>query len=215
MPTIDELTIADEPEAWSALGFEVQGDACRLGEVRVHLAGRGAGHGLVSWSLRDLQRGDLDGLVTEQSARPPHPRAAEHPNGAIAIDHIVAVSSDFPRSVSALQQAGLDLRRVREEPTPAGAPRQAFFRLGEVLLELVQEPQEALERRGGPGRPTHFWGLALLVKDIDASVERLAPHAGEARAAVQPGRRIATVKRSAGLSFTLALMSATEQEVPA
>ena len=35
------------------------------------------------------------------------------------------------RSVRALQAAGLDLRRVREQPTPAGAPRQAFFRLGE------------------------------------------------------------------------------------
>jgi hypothetical protein len=38
-------------------------------------------------------------------------------------------------------------------------------------------------------------------------VQALAPHAGEARPAVQPGRRIATVRRSAGLAAPVALMS--------
>ena len=139
-----------------------------------------------------------------------------HPNGVLAIDHIVAMSPAFERSVAALQAAGLDLRRVREEPTPAGAPRQAFFRLGREILELVQEPDEVVrlaDRRsvGGPDRPARFWGLALLVEDLDRTVGLLGPHAGEPRAAVQPGRRIATVRRSAGLAVPLALMSAAER----
>ena len=125
----------------------------------------------------------------------------------IAIDHVVVMSPNLNRSVAALQGAGLDLRRIREEPTPAGAPRQAFFRLGAEILEVVQEPEEILARAGGPDGPAHFWGMALLVEDLGATCAQMAPHAGEPRAAVQPGRRIATVRRSAELSVPLALMS--------
>jgi catechol 2,3-dioxygenase-like lactoylglutathione lyase family enzyme len=129
----------------------------------------------------------------------------------LAIDHVVAFSPDLDRSIASLRAAGLDLRRVREQPTPAGAPRQAFFRLGREILELVQEPDEAVERAGGVDRPAGFWGLALLVEDLDRCAELLAPHVGEPRAAVQLGRRIATVKRSAGLTVPLALMSRDER----
>jgi hypothetical protein len=104
---------------------------------------------------------------------------------------------------------------VREQPTPAGAPRQAFFRLGREILELVADPDEVIERHGGPQRPSRFWGLALLVEDIEHTAEWLAPHVGEVRDTVQPGRRIATVRRSAGLSVALAVMSPKPMEVPA
>jgi hypothetical protein len=210
-PTIDEITLADEPERWAALGFAVTDGVCRLGDVRLRLAGEHAGRGIVSWSLRDVQSAELDGLPTTLSTRAiPADEPPEHPNGVLAIDHVVAMSPSFERSVEALELAGLDLRRVREEPTPAGAPRQAFFRLGREILELVQEPDEVVERAGGADRPARLWGLALLVEDLDRCVETLGPLAGEPRAAVQPGRRIATVRRSAGVSVPLALMSAVE-----
>jgi hypothetical protein len=212
MPTIDEITIADEPSSWAALGFRVEGDVCDIGGVRLSLAGRAGGEGITGWSLRELQSEDLDGLPTSRSAAPLRTPAPAHPNGVLQIDHIVAISPDFPRSVSKLQAAGLDLRRIREEPTAAGGPRQAFFRLGDELLEMIQEPQEIAERRGGPERPVIFWGLALLVEDLEETVEQLAPHAPPARAAVQPGRRISTVKRSAGLAVPLALMSRREEQ---
>jgi hypothetical protein len=211
MATIDELTIADEPRTWQELGFEVDGWTCQLAGVHVRLAGRAVGQGIVGWSLRDLNGAELDGLPTTLSRSPARAPALAHPNGVVGVDHVVAISPNFPRSVEALTAAGLDLRRVREQPTPAGAPRQAFFRLGREILELVQEPAQDVERRGGAERPAHFWGLALLVQDIDESVRHFAPHAGEPRPAVQPGRRIATVKRSAGLSCPLALMSREER----
>jgi hypothetical protein len=210
-PTIDELTIADDPATWAALGFAVEGDAAVLGQVCVRLVGSGAGHGIIGWSLRELASTALDGLPTAISEREARAAAGVHPNGVLAIDHVVAMSPAFRRSVEVLQDAGLDLRRIREEPTPAGAPRQAFFRLGEEILELVQEPEEIVARAGGPTRPARFWGLAVLVADLDATVARMAPHAGDPRAAVQPGRRIATVHRTAGLSVPLALMSADER----
>ncbi len=103
-------------------------------------------------------------------------------------------------------RAGLDLRRIREEPTPAGAPRQAFFRLGPVILEVVQEPPEAIER-GGADRPAFFWGLAFVAADLERTVARLGDDVSEIRDAIQPGRRIATLRRSAGLSVPVALMS--------
>jgi hypothetical protein len=208
-PSIDELTLADEPERWGALGFAVSGGGCRLGSVRLRLAGKQAGRGITDWSLRDLVGTELDGLPTSRSERPAvlTEPAAAHPNGVLAVDHVVAFSPALDRTVGALVAAGLDLRRRREEPTPAGAPRQAFFRLGEVILEVVQEPAEVLERAGGADRPAFFWGLALRVADLDRIVEELGASVGSIRPAVQPGRRIATVRRAAGLAVPVALMS--------
>jgi hypothetical protein len=204
--TIDELAVADAPAAWSALGFEVDGDVCVLGEVRIRLTGAEPGKGLSGWSLRGVESTELDGLATTRSDRPPPGESPAHPNGVTAIDHVVAITPALERTVAALRGAGLDLRRVREEPTPAGAPRQAFFRLGATILEVVQEPAEAIERAGGD-HPAFFWGLALIAPELDATVAGFGDRAGEIRPAVQPGRRIATLRRAAGLSLPVALMT--------
>lgn len=205
MPTIDALTVADSPEAWSALGFALDGDVCVLGEVRIRLAGSDAGKGLVGWSLREVEAEELDGLPTTPSQQAPPAASPNHSNGITAIDHVVAFTPVLDRTVAALEAAGLVLRRIREEPTPAGAPRQAFFRLGAEILEVVQQPPEAIRDAGGPA---FFWGLAFVAPDLDATVSQLGPdRVGEARAAVQPGRRIATLRRAAGLAVPVALMS--------
>lgn len=212
-PTIDELLLADEPERWAALGFSVADGGLQLGAVRLEFADPGPepARGILGWSVRGLASTELDGLPTSSSERPLPARAPEHPNGVLAIDHVVAITPAFDRSVRALQAAGLDLRRVREQPTPAGAPRQAFFRLGEEILELVAEPEEVVARAGGADRPARFWGLALGVSDLERTAELLGEHAGPVRPAVQPGRKIATVRRSAGLAVPLALMSTVER----
>jgi hypothetical protein len=206
MVTIDELVLADEPECWAALGFTVLAGCCQLGTVRVRLAGREAGQGILSWSLRAIASVELDGLPTTLSESSLPSVAPAHPNGVLAVDHIVAMSPALDRSVRALQAAGLDLRRIREQPTPAGAPRQAFFRLGAEILEVVQEPSAAVEAGGGPARPARLWGLALAVDDLDRAVAGLGPHVGSIRPAVQPDRRIATLRRTADLAIPVALM---------
>jgi hypothetical protein len=207
--SIEELVLADEPERWAALGFAVAGDAVQLGAVRLRLAGEDAGRGIVGWSLRGVTSTELDGLPTALSDSSPPAAGPAHANGISAIDHVVAMTPALDRTVQALQGAGLDLRRIREQPTPAGAPRQAFFRLGTEILEVVQEPEHVLAAREGDAeRPARLWGLALIAPDLDRSVAALGEHAGEAREAVQPGRRIATVRRSAGLAVPVALMSA-------
>jgi len=69
--------------------------------------------------------------------------------------------------------------------------------VGPCLLEL-----------GGPAEgDVRFWGLTLVVDDLDAAAERLGGRLGRVKEAVQPGRRIATVQREAGLSVPLAFMT--------
>ena len=198
--------MGDTPEAWAVLGFEVEGETVALGEVRVRAGGTQAGKGLVGWSLRGVESADLDGLPTTLvDGEPPAP--VSHSNGIAGIDHVVAITPRLERTVAALEAAGLELRRIREEPTPAGAPRQAFFRLGPTILEVVQEPAD-IAAKNGPDRPAFFWGIALVAPDIDATVAALGPErVSEVRAAVQPGRRIASLRRGSGLSLPVALIT--------
>jgi len=80
--------------------------------------------------------------------------------------------------------------------------RQAFFRLGPVILEVVGP----LEGSMGD-RPPRFFGLAFTVEDLDATAaffgERLRP----SKDAVQAGRRIATLDKAAGSTVAMAFMS--------
>jgi hypothetical protein len=202
--TVNELVIADPPELWEELGFRVEDDACDIGTVRVRLDSR-AGKRIVSWSLCGIETDELAGLATTVSDGHSRDGAEPHPNGVTAIDHVVAFSPDLDRTVAALEAAGLDLRRIREEPTPAGAPRQAFFRLGEVILECVQLPDSAdLDR----SRNARLWGLAVRTGDMDATAAYLGDRLGEPRPAVQEGRMIATLQRDAGSTVPLAFMTA-------
>ena len=203
--TIDQLTVADVPAAWARLGFAVDGNSLLVGEVRIRMAGSGSG--LQGWTLREIAATELDGLPTWRSDQPEASgEAPAHRNGVTAIDHVVAITPALERTVAALQAAGLDLRRIREEPTPSGAPRQAFFRLGAVILEVIQEPPEVVSSKGAE-RPAFFWGLAFVAPDLEATVAELGDRVSEIRTAVQPGRRIASLRRSAGLTLPVALMT--------
>ncbi len=198
--------MGDDPGPWRGAGFTVDDDGttCRLGSVRVRLAGRGIGKGLRSWTLRDLPDpppdGAIDAIPTGVDGTP-RAEPATHANGTLLIDHLVLMTPDRVRTVGALEAVGLAVRRVRDAGSTYGAPMaQTFFRLGEVVLEVVA-PEEPAE---GPAR---FFGLALTVDDLDGLAARSA-HIGRVKDAVQPGRRIATVDhRALGLSVAVAFMS--------
>jgi hypothetical protein len=204
--TIDEILVGDEPDTWSSAGFSVDPDGtCRIGTVRVRLVGRDGGKRILGWSLRGapparLADGRLDGLPTTVStADPADP--GEHPNGSLHIDHVVVLSPDLDRTTAALAAIGVEPRGERETDTYGAPMRQLFFRLGEVILELVGGTEAG---EGDPG----FFGLAITVADLDAAAALLGPHLGDAKDAVQPGRRIATLRhRDLGMSVATALMS--------
>lgn len=189
------LAIGDAPEAWAQLGFAVADGRFTAGGVTVRLAGRGAGDGLLGWSL-------AGGVARALPAAPEGgPGPEEHPNGVCGVDHVVAVTGDFAAALAALERDGLRPRRIREVPAhpPAGECRQAFYVLGPALLELVG-PAEGVAGIA-------FWGLTLVVKDLDALAERLGERLGAVRDAVQPGRRIASLRRDEDISVPLAFMT--------
>jgi hypothetical protein len=211
-PTVDELFIADEPPPWRAAGFSVTGSLCEVGSVRLRLEGPGRGRGIVAWSVRGAASLELDGLDTAASEAPP-PAAATHPNGVVSIDHLVVITPDLDRTTAVLRDAGFDLRREREGPTPGGSTRQSFFRMGELILELVAAP-EGTRVASDPDGPARLWGISFLVEELEATAAALGDLLGGPRDAVQPGRRIATLRREAGLGPAIAFMSPGPGAIP-
>jgi catechol 2,3-dioxygenase-like lactoylglutathione lyase family enzyme len=191
VPRIDELEIADEPAAWSAAGFDVADGVCRVSRVTLRLVGTGPRRGILDWTLGD---------------GPARDAAGPHPNGAVSVDHVVMLTPDLDRTVAELEARGFDLRRRREGPTPGGSTRQAFFRAGEPILEVVQAPEGTSVARD-PAGPARLWGLAFVVGDMEQTARELGELLGRPRDAVQPGRRIATLRPEAGLGPAIAFMT--------
>lgn len=201
---LTRLRLADAPDLWADLGFAVEGRTVRIGAVEVELDGNG--HGITGWRMAGLPPHvvDLDGIGVERGDVEPASidPAPSHPNGVTSIDHLVMATPDLQRTLKALSAAGLDLRRVRD----AGSDRegrlrqQAFFWLGEVILEVVGPAEPA-----GTGAST-LWGLALT-GDLSTAGALLGPRLRPPKPAVQPGRTIATLDRGAGSSVPIVIMS--------
>ncbi|HEX4978911.1 MAG TPA: hypothetical protein VFV35_02490 [Acidimicrobiales bacterium] len=199
---IAALLIGDPPDVWSALGFVVDDGAVHVSGVR-HILG-GASPGISEWSMRGVDASDIDGLALTLPVAPAQP-TPDHPNGVLGLDHLVVGSPDVTRTIGALEAAGIGLRRTRDVPAGRSpvAMLQAFFRLGEVILELVGPAEGA-----GDGAPSLF-GLAWTVRDLDETASFLGKRLRPAKDAVQPGRRIATLDRALGGStVSMAFMSA-------
>jgi hypothetical protein len=216
--TVDELVVTDPPDAWTAAGFSVDPDAvCRVGGVRIRLVGGGGTTGaalaatsdtagIVGWSLRGLPSDgsfdDLDGIPTARSsaiAAAP----VEHGNGVTAIDHVVLLSPDLRRTVESLAAAGVAPRGEREGELAGRPIRQIFFRFGDVIIEAVGSPGAA------SGGPSTLWGITYVVADIDATASFFGDNTTPVKDAVQPGRRITTLRyRELGMSVRSAMISA-------
>lgn len=203
-PSLTELSVAADASAWTAAGFTVEHGAATVGSVKLSFVTEGKR--ITGWSLHGLRNGDLDGLPTQRSPQPPGEEAPAHPNGVDGIDHVVAFTPDLDRTVATLEAAGLDLRRRRDGPTSAGSRRQAFFRVGRPILEAIEHPPDAAAAADRDA-PARFWGLAFATDDLDTTVASLGRLVGEPRRAIQAGRRIATVRKEAGLGLPVAIMS--------
>ena len=176
-PELRSLTLGGPAQPWRALGA--------LGEERPdRIAVTFAPSeppGIRGWSIP----GDVL----------PHREPAE-PDGWLHVDHVVALTGDLDATVDALVAEGLDHRRTRDA---GDGFRQAFFLVRPTLLELGGPA----DGHDGPA----FWGLTLVVADLDAAAARLGDCVSAVKDAVQPGRRIATVHRHAGLGLPVALMT--------
>jgi hypothetical protein len=153
----------------------------------------------VAWTLRGIASTQaVDGLPTRVidgsvGGDLRGSAAVSHPNGAIALDHVVILTPDFDSTANAVAAAGMPLRREAER----NGARQGFRRLGPAIMEIVQASDV-----GG----TRFWGLVVIVSDLDALAQRLGDLLRDVRPAVQPGRRIAPLRSKAGLGPAVAFM---------
>jgi len=197
-PTLAALQIGGSEDPWRSLGLALDGNRARVGDV-VLLFGQ-AGAGITGWALRNGPTDPIDGLPGAQVGQEPPP--ARHPLGALRIDHVVVATPDVDRTIAALEGAGIRLRREREAESMGRPIRQAFFRLGDAIAEVVG-PAEGPAGEG----PAGFWGMVFVVEDLEAAAALLGDRLGAAKDAVQPGRRIATVRSTAGLGVPLALIT--------
>jgi hypothetical protein len=207
-PRVEWLTVVGDPAVWSSLGLTVTDDGvvALIGtSIRIVPPGGGGDDdggvtGIVGWALsgtRDVD--DIDGLATEV-VDPSTPVYAAHPLRASGIDHVVVSTADLERTSGAIAAAtGCELKRIRE----VGSMRQGFHRIGRggLIVEIVERPDL-------PAGPATFWGLVLIVDDLDAAYELIgADRISAPKDAVQPGRRIATVRAEVGVGLPVALMT--------
>jgi len=198
-PELGALTLASDPGRWRELGFCVEdGGTCAVGTIRLELRGQGTGRGILSWAFRDVAPGRIDGLETHATDMEPA-EPVVHPNSTATIDHVVVMSKAPERTVGAFQDAGFHARWTNHGQS---GMRQTFFRAGEAVLELIG-PEQADPRAG----LAHFYGIAFAVDDIDATAAFLGARLGPVKDALQPGRRIATLRKEAGAGIAVAFMS--------
>lgn len=216
MTAVHGLTVVADATAWERIGLRIVDGESWVGGIRLRFLqpgtgpyDRGAGPaGVVEWTLSGCPTDDvlIDGLATDHidtetadaECAAAERTGWEHPMGAIAFDHLVVMTSSIDRTCGAIETAtGEPLKRIRE----AGPVRQGFHRLGPAIIEVVESSQVRSDS-------AEFWGFVLIVDDIDELAGELGPDVMSLpRAAVQPGRRIATFRQQVGLGLPLAVMS--------
>lgn len=181
-------------EDWHAAGFAGE-DTVVIGSTIIIPTGapkpEGGRDAVIAASIDDIEH--LAGLALEPwTDRGDAGAPVDHPNGVVAIDHIVVTTPDSDRTTAEFEAAGFDVRRVRRIPQEGGDRRQTFFWLGDVICEVVG-PDEPT----GSG-PASWWGLALTVQDLEATAELLGDVLTPIKPAVQPGRVVSTLAGDVG-----------------
>lgn len=192
------IRLPGDVDRWIALGFDPDGD----GRLRF---GNGALD--VGCETRQLVVDPADSVIVPGESIDGievtcgvATGGAAHPNGALELDHVVVMTDSIARTSRSIEDAlGLEQRRIRE----TADVRQAFHRFADAgstrgcIIELVENASVDTAT---------LWGLVVIVADLDAAVARASDLIGPPKPAVQPGRRISTARREAGLGTALALM---------
>src|SRR5215211_9254718 len=115
MTAARRIVLGDEASAWAPLGFAVAPGGLRIGALELALTGEGGG-------VRCLEvdalppTADVAGLPLADGPPPRGILPAAHPNGAVRVDHLVALTPRRDETVAALRTAGADLRRTGGPP---------------------------------------------------------------------------------------------------
>lgn len=198
-PKLTSIELGADHASWAGAGFTVADSRAHIGSVSIEFTA--SVHGVASLGFDWLPAGceSLDGIALRTA---PAVAPAGHSNGVVSIDQVVIATPDFERTAAALEELGLPIRReaLRKADDDIGTDvRQGFVRAGGPVLELVNT--EAV-----PPGPAHVWGLGFITERFDEALEELDGVIGKPRPAVQPGRRIATFVRDAGLGLPVVLL---------
>ena len=201
-PTIAELHVGDDPSAWERLGFCINENRSLIGRTEVVFSD--GPKGIHSWVLRNSMPSQFGPIPTTFTENPvPNPSIA-HPNGSIGFHHVVLMVPEFDIGKTALSNAGVHVEQGR----PFGSTEKAMLRsapkMGDIELELIGPESEDRSRHW------QLWGLVVAVSDIDATSELLGDLLGQVKPAVQPHRRIATLKKEAELGVAVAFLGPKE-----
>lgn len=204
MARLVSLRAGGDVRRWQELGLAFRNATSRLGDVAFVVDGDTSGPALLDWTVavgRDATE-SLDGITTHLvSVDPgaPDVPVSIGPTEGVRLDHVVINTDDGDRTSDAVHRVlGVELRRVRELGRGA---RQHFHTLDNTVIEIVSGPH--VQQEGAS-----LWGMVLSVADIDALFSHLGPDAlSPPKDAVQPGRRISTVRANVGLGIPFAVMS--------
>lgn len=227
-PRLLGVVVRDAAAAWRRAGFVVENIALAGGKgerqqvqlsdtFRVLLDSRVAP---VQWCWDGLPPGisELDGIsiascapageIVAGPSKNGDEGAWKHPNSVCGIDHVVLKTKDIEKTHRALEAVGLHAAKVRQDIYPGVT--QMFYWAGDVILEVVGSNTKGMrDSRGGDdigdeeNPHSQIWGVVPVVGDMCTAVEILgSQYVKPAKDAVQPGRRIATL-RSDALEFSL------------
>lgn len=199
------LEIGGETQPWQAVGFSFDGDTTRVADVALRVVG--GDPGMRGWVFAvDGHVGSdvhvvVDGIATTIVSAAPDVAASSKlgRHNVVGLDHVVVNTADPLRTCAAIESTlGLAVRRVREV---GNGYEQRFHKAENMIIEVVSGP------RIMPGN-ARLWGLVASVDDLDAVASDLGDDVvSPPKDAVQPGRRISTVRATAGLGVPFALMS--------
>ncbi len=207
MTALVGLTIDGPAEPWQAIGVRVVDGVAWIGGIALRFTDRAPGvegTGLVrisGWTLADSpdRTDSVDGIATDHvELDAGGVDSWEHPLGVTSFDHVVVMTSSLERTCGEIERiTGEPLKRIRE----VGPIRQGFHRLGSMIVEVVESDRVESDEAS-------LWGFVWIVDDLHDTADRLGPDLlSPPKAAVQPGRFIASFRSGAGLVLPIALMS--------
>ena len=204
---LSHITFPGSDGPWRALGLLDGRKPHLFGDIAVGFGHRlGAPFGL-TFEVDHALPGAASGLpagcevIAGMSASPD----ATDDRVVAAVDHVVILTDSLDRTGAGIEQSlRSPCRRVRDA---GGGRRQGFHLLANTLLEVVESP-------GHPAGTHTLWGITVSVADLDALCIEAGDLVSPPKEAVQPGRRISTVREAAGLGVPVALMTPRAGSAP-
>ena len=202
---LNEITVADKPDAWRAAGFTVENDRVCIGNSFViHLSGQSGG-GIKEWAL------GVDGRVTPTTSCPggmPLSVTAparidaptQHENGVIHTMKVAILTADTTASIQRLQDEVPELGPPPREGKSDDGAHYAIWPLEDmdVGLEVVCiDPNQGDDVMAA---------IFLEVADLDETIERIGVN-DVTPVDIYSGRRRVIIKPRIGVTAGIHLLA--------